>query len=77
MIEIKAVALPQTIEEYQLALNAAFAGGAAYGKAKLESETEFAWRSIKEYEDDIGYQVSDAFQIGWNMARTKASLFKS
>jgi hypothetical protein len=33
-MEIKATGLPKTIEDYQVALNAAFAGGKAYGLAQ-------------------------------------------
>lgn len=33
-MEIKATGLPETIEDYQVALNAAFAGGKAYGLAQ-------------------------------------------
>lgn len=42
-MNIIATGLPETIEEYQLALNAAFAGGKAYGRgqAKLELGIKF------------------------------------
>ena len=33
-MEIQATGLPETIEDYQVALNAAFAGGKAYGLAQ-------------------------------------------
>lgn len=33
-MEIKATGLPETVEDYQVALNAAFEGGKAYGKAQ-------------------------------------------
>lgn len=76
MLEIKATGLPKTIEEYQLALNAAFAGGVAYGKAENTSENEFAWKSLKDFETDAPYEVNPLFKSGWNMARLKASAFK-
>lgn len=39
-ISIVATGLPATLEDYQLAINAAFAGGKAYGTAKLQQEVK-------------------------------------
>lgn len=38
-INIVATGLPKTIEEYQLALNAAFSGGKAFGEAVMQGRT--------------------------------------
>ena len=37
-MNIVATGLPATIEDYQVALNAAFAGGEAFGKAQQGSD---------------------------------------
>jgi hypothetical protein len=44
-MEIKATGLPETIEDYQVALNAAFAGGKAYGLAQR------TWIGLTDEED--------------------------
>jgi hypothetical protein len=37
-MKIIATGLPASVEDYQLALNAAFAGGKAYGTAKVQND---------------------------------------
>lgn len=31
---------------------------------------DFAYKTIEEYEKIVGYEVGEAFRVGWNMART-------
>jgi hypothetical protein len=48
-LKIVATGLPESLEQYQLALDAAFAGGVAYGQAKQEiSAPEIKWTSVDE-----------------------------
>lgn len=35
-----------------------------------QQEPEYAWPTVADYERDVGYQINEAFRIGWNMART-------
>jgi len=37
---------------------------------ELEAETDYAYKTISEYELIVGHFVNDSFRIGWNMART-------
>jgi hypothetical protein len=32
--------------------------------------TDYAYASIEEFEEIVGYKVNDAFKDGWRMART-------
>ena len=44
-------------------------------KKAHEFQEDYAWATIEDYEKDAGFQVGDAFKMGWTMARTKNSLF--
>jgi hypothetical protein len=37
---------------------------------------DYAWPTVQDYEADVGFKVNDAFQMGWDMARTTNDLFK-
>ena len=60
-MEIKATGLPETIEDYQVALNAAFAGGKAYGLAQRtwvglsEKEMYKLWLTVDEETDRMAF----------------------
>lgn len=43
---------------------------------KLEEDKEYAYKTIKEYEEIVGYSVNEAFRMGWDMARAKMKWFK-
>lgn len=43
---------------------------------KLKNDTEFAYSSVEEFEEIIGYKVNFAFKDGWTMGRTPAKIFK-
>lgn len=34
---------------------------------------DFAYRTIEEYEQIVGFKVNEAFKLGWLMARTTNS----
>ena len=36
---------------------------------------QFAYADIAEYESLVGYKMSDAFKLGWEMARMKNKHF--
>jgi len=35
----------------------------------------YAWRKIEDYEECVGFKVSDSFRDGWRMARTTNKMF--
>ena len=37
---------------------------------ELEENRDYAYKTIQEYKEIVGINVNEAFQIGWNMART-------
>ncbi len=45
---IVAVKLPETIDQFQLALEAAFSGGVAFGKGSRDTGGEIEWVSVEE-----------------------------
>jgi hypothetical protein len=49
-------------------------------KSKLakqeQGEPDYAYPTIKDYEEIVGFEVGDAFKMGWAMARTTNDLFK-
>ena len=61
-MEIKATGLPETIEDYQVALNAAFAGGKAYGLSQrtwvelTNNEIESAYWKYMEVATQNGFE---------------------
>lgn len=61
-MEIKATGLPETIEDYQVALNAAFAGGKAYGLAQRTWVNATTWRGLT---DEERQQIVD---LSWRQA---------
>jgi hypothetical protein len=38
---------------------------------KLKNDAEFAFSSLQEFEEIVGYEVNDVFKDAWRMARTK------
>jgi hypothetical protein len=36
----------------------------------------YAWSTIADYEEDVGFKVNEVFKMAWNMARTTNALFK-
>ena len=34
-----------------------------------ESKSDYAYKTVAEYEGIVGYRVNEAFKIGWDMAR--------
>ena len=33
----------------------------------------YAWPAVADYEKEVGFEVSDAFKVAWDMARTRLS----
>jgi hypothetical protein len=57
-MKIIATGLPASVEDYQLALNAAFAGGAAYGTAKEREEcAKLAQQTICDTHTPTGVNI--------------------
>jgi len=45
------------------------------GTSGADGSPDYAYKTIEEYEETVGYKVNEAFRIGWAMARTtKAQL---
>lgn len=40
-----------------------------------ENKNDYTWPKIEDYEATVGFKVNEAFRAGWDMARTKNSLF--
>ena len=34
---------------------------------------KYAWPAVADYEKEVGFEVSDAFKVAWDMARTRLS----
>lgn len=60
-LEIVATSLPKTLEEFQLALSAAFAGGQAMGKAL--AEPVIPQKLTKNFNEGYGAGVRDGLQM--------------
>ncbi len=43
--------------------------------AQPEQGPDYAWPTIEDYENEVGFSVGDAFKMGWSMARTTNDLF--
>lgn len=43
---------------------------------KLKNDSQFAYSSVEEFEEIIGYKVNCTFKDGWRMARTTIKIFK-
>jgi hypothetical protein len=57
-MKVKATSLPKTIQQFQICLDVAFAGGKAYGKAKAE---------LKSFVDLTDEQIENIFlNEGWS-----------
>ena len=73
-LKIVATGLPTSIEDYQLALNAAFAGGKAYGTAKLQQEVKKQLNEAIKHDEDwlerLYWEFDNARLFGCN-ERTK------
>lgn len=42
-------------------------------EARLKAVNSFAYSTIEEYEELVGFKVNEAFRTGWMMARTMNS----
>jgi len=40
-------------------------------------DRDYAYKTIEEYQEIVGFKVNRAFEIGWDMARTTNGMFKS
>lgn len=46
-------------------------------KLKLvRSDADYAYKTIAEYEEIVGYECNNAFRIGWDMARTTNTMLR-
>lgn len=43
---------------------------------KLKIDTDFAFATVEEFENTVGYTVNETFKDGWRMSRTLAKIFK-
>jgi hypothetical protein len=59
--------MPMEIHEDKIIMRA--------GKYNLP-KPDYAYPTIEEYEELVGFKVNDAFKMGWSMARTTNDLFK-
>jgi hypothetical protein len=41
-----------------------------------QGEPDYAYKTIEEYEEIVGFEVGQPFKMGWAMARTTNDLFK-
>ena len=48
----------------------------ALAEQPAQQAPDYAWPAVQDYEADVGFKVNDAFQMGWDMARTTNDLFK-
>ena len=48
----------------------------AEAEQPVQPDPDYAWPTVQDYEADVGFKVNDAFQMGWDMARTTNDLFK-
>ena len=49
---------------------------AAPPQPPAQQAPDYAWPTVQDYEADVGFKVNDAFQMGWDMARTTNDLFR-
>jgi hypothetical protein len=42
----------------------------------MKEKPDYAWPTVEDYEKETGYQVNDAFKMGWTMARTTNGFFQ-
>jgi hypothetical protein len=40
-----------------------------------QGEPDYAYPTIEDYEEIVGFEVNDTFKMGWAMARTTNNLF--
>lgn len=66
-MKIIATGLPASVEDYELALNATFAGGIAYGQAKVKEIKQGSQEAEKELED-----AAYVLAIAWSSATRHA-----
>ena len=45
-------------------------------KQQSNAQPDYAWPTIEDYEEEVGFKVNDAFKAAWTMARTTNDLFK-
>jgi hypothetical protein len=45
-------------------------------KQQSKAQPDYAWPTIEDYEEEVGFKVNDAFRAAWTMARTTNDLFK-
>lgn len=59
--------IDESIEEHKIDIR----GKAVLGPCEVDSyKPDYAYSTIEEYENIVGYRVNDAFRNGWDMART-------
>lgn len=39
-------------------------------------DQDYAYPTVEDYEEIVGFKVNEVFKMGWDMARTTNSLFK-
>jgi len=45
-------------------------------KQQSKAQPDYAWPTIEDYEEEVGFEVNIAFRSAWAMARTTNDLFK-
>jgi hypothetical protein len=45
------------------------------GRAHRSQAPDYAWPTVADYENDVGFEVDEAFRMAWAMARTTNALF--
>lgn len=45
------------------------------GKLQIVPQTDYAYPTIEDYEELVGFKVNDAFRMAWAMARTTNDMF--
>jgi len=76
----------ELLKQYRKAMQDALVGGTGIMKggeridpASIYAQQDipdYAWPTVQDYEADVGFKVNDAFQMGWDMARTTNDLFR-
>ena len=47
-----------------------------FEETEEDEKPDYAWPTVEDYEKETGYQVNDAFKMGWTMARTTNGFFQ-
>lgn len=48
---------------------------ASKGKVQVVEQPDYAYPTVQDYEEIVGFKVNDAFKMAWAMARTTNDLF--